>query len=88
MAGVGSRVPVPTMAMKQMSQTRFVPKIEVDVGVVQRRQGLDLTLEPPQPLLVVSQLLRQDLDRHLTLEPSARAGPARKAPPLYGGAQR
>jgi hypothetical protein len=40
-----------------------------DVGVVERGERLGFALEAPQPLLVVRELVGQDLDRHLALEP-------------------
>ena len=53
-----------------------------DVRVVQRRQQLGLAFETLQPLGVVGQLGRQDLDRHLALEGRVEGLPDHAHPPL------
>ncbi len=53
-----------------------------DVRVVQSRERLCLTLETRQPVVVVGEGLRQDLDGHVTIERRVLCTPHRTHPAL------
>ena len=66
-----------------------------DVGVRERRDRLGLALETSEPAGVVGSALRQDLDRHLAIEPRvsgaihlAHATSAERREDLVGGEPR
>ena len=73
--GPRARLPLQVLARHELEREEpHVPDLvdavdSADVRVIQRRERLGLAFEAPQPLVVVGQLLGEDLDGDLALEP-------------------